>query len=158
METEFSVALPPALSLIERAMESVANRLSAGQAGESVVVAERKIEADLESLISAMQQMPNSRPQPPREPGNPSPAESERELNRIIAELNLIRMMQLRVNDHTKDADDETSGSAIELLTAELRTQIMATSQLQKEVLADLTLIFLSRINTGSCTVEIIPS
>lgn len=103
-ETEFGIALPAALRSVTEAMEDVKQRLAAADANPDLVDAERRIEEDIQSLLEAMKQLPtSSKPSGPPPSGN-SP-ERERELNGLVAELKMIRILQLRVNGNTKDVD-----------------------------------------------------
>lgn len=79
--------------------------LKDGDAGASTVTLEKRIEEDLLALAEAMRRLPASTPP---KPGTPLPKdlrEREKELNRLIAELKMIRLLQSRVNDDTVEAD-----------------------------------------------------
>jgi hypothetical protein len=121
-ETEFGIALPAAMRVVQDAMIDVEELLAAGDASDPVVTRERHIEADLASLLEAMKQMPPSRP-PSGEPRRGGPRERERELNRLIAELKMIRILQLRVNTDTADVDGVRAADAA-ALSAKIRDRI----------------------------------
>jgi len=55
-QTAFSVAMPAALSAVRGRMEYLVDDYDAGRGGQRVVTATRQVEADLSSLIDAMQQ------------------------------------------------------------------------------------------------------
>ena len=102
-ETEFGIALPAALRSVTDGMAEVKDRLAAADASEEVVAAEKQIEEDLQALLDAMKQLPSQGDTGRQRAGNAS--ERERQLNRLIAELKMVRMLQVRVNRDTKDVD-----------------------------------------------------
>jgi hypothetical protein len=104
-ETEFGIALPAALRAVVEAMIDVKDRLAQGDASDVTIAAEKQIEEDIQSLMEAMKQLPSSKSSGKPQPGNN--AERQRELNRLIAELKLIRMLQVRVNRDTQGVDKE---------------------------------------------------
>jgi hypothetical protein len=131
-ETEFGIALPAALRVVRDSMAQVKRSLGDGDASERVVAREREIEADLAALLEAVKQMPPSRPpNGPARRGNPS--ERERELNRLVAELKMIRVLQLRVNRDTVGVDGERPPD-VEALSAEIRQRIEAIEARQENV------------------------
>ncbi|WP_337174072.1 DUF4175 domain-containing protein [Paludisphaera sp.] len=105
-ETEFGVALPTSLRVIAREMTRAAELLKAGDPSEPTVTLERRIEEDLLALAEAMRRLPSSTPPKPGTPLPKDPRERERELNRLIAELKMIRLLQSRVNDDTVKVDE----------------------------------------------------
>lgn len=132
-ETEFGIALPAALLVIRDAMDDVSVRLGAGDGSPETIVAEQQIEADLQSLLEAMKQMPPQRP-PRNRPPQQSPRERERELNRLIAELKIIRMLQVRVNRGTEEVDGRRPPNLDEV-TAALERQIEELTDRQDSIL-----------------------
>jgi hypothetical protein len=104
-ETEFGIALPAALRSVTDGMTDVKERLAAADASEEVVAAEKQIEEDLQALLEAMKQLPSQSDSGRPQAGNA--ADRQRQLNRIIAELKMVRMLQVRVNRDTKDADSK---------------------------------------------------
>jgi len=132
-ETEFGIALPAALLVVRDAMEDVQDRLAAGDGSVEVVVAEQQIEADLQSLLEAMKQMPSQRP-PRNRPPQQGQRDRERELNRLIAELKIIRMLQVRVNRNTEDVDGRRPPD-LDAVSAALTRQIEELTDRQDSIL-----------------------
>jgi hypothetical protein len=131
-ETEFGIALPTALRVLAREMHDVEGRLKGGDASELTIVLERRIEEDLLGLIQAMRRLPPTTPPPP---GSPLPSDlraRERELNRLVAELKMIRLLQVRLNDDTTGADGKRPEAPP--LPAELRRQIEDLKANQEEI------------------------
>lgn len=119
-ETEFGIALPAALVVVLDEMSEVQEWLAAGDGSEKVVNAERQIEADLAALLEAMKQMPSSKS--PNGRAQRGQQDRERELNRLVAELKLIRLLQLRTNRQTTDVDGQRPAGRT--LPAELRERL----------------------------------
>ena len=70
------------------------------------------MEEDLLELIQAIRRLP---PVTPPAPGSPLPSEGrarERELNRLVAELKMVRMLQSRLNDDTVGVDKTRPAAA----------------------------------------------
>lgn len=101
-ETEFGIALPAALIMVRDEMADVQASLADGDGSEQVVNDQRQIEADLHDLLDAMKQLPSSASPGKAQRGQ---ADRRRELNRLIAELKMIRLLQLRTNRQTADVD-----------------------------------------------------
>lgn len=98
-ETEFGIALPAALNVVREAMAGVQLSLSAGDASQPVIEQEKQIEADLQELLQAMKRMPGSRLSNSR--AQRGQRDRQRELNRLLAELRMLRMLQVKVNKET---------------------------------------------------------
>jgi hypothetical protein len=130
-ETEFGIALPAALRSIVDEMDGVKQLLSAGEASAEVVTAEKQIEADLKELLECMKQLPSSGKSDPGKPGNGD--DRERELNRLVAELKMIRMLQIRVSRDTKQTDEKRAAEQ-ERLSAQMRQTIQAIHDRQADV------------------------
>ena len=130
-ETEFGIALPAALRSVTEGMVEVKDRLATADASPDVVALEKQIEQDLQTLLDAMKQLPSS------SGGNGanrnSRSERERQLNQIIAELKMVRMLQVRVNRETKDFDNRRPAEAKDL-TAALTRRIEALQGRQEDV------------------------
>jgi hypothetical protein len=130
-ESEFGIALPAALRAVVSEMDDVKHSLAAADASESVVAAEKQIETDLKDLLDAMKQMPSTGKPDNKKPQNGQ--DRERELNRIIAELKMIRILQLRVNADTKNVDDKRSAEVAKL-SIDLQRKIQAVHDRQQDV------------------------
>lgn len=102
-ETEFGIALPAALSVVREAMAGVQLSLSAGDASQAVIEQEKQIEADLQELLQAMKRMPGSRLRNSR--AQRGQRDRQRELNRLLAELRMLRMLQVKINKETAGVD-----------------------------------------------------
>jgi hypothetical protein len=130
-ETEFGIALPTALRVLQREMRVVQGWLAESDASPQTIKLEKRIEQDLLSLLEAMRRLPPTSPPPP---GSPLPSDlraRERELNRLIAELKMIRLLQSRLNDDTVEVDH---GRPKEALPPALRREIEALKASQEEI------------------------
>ena len=130
-ETEFGYALPAALRLVRDEMAGVQSSLAKGDATEPVVNAEKQVEADLKALFEALKQMPAAAP-PKSGKGKGGSEEQERELNRMVAELKLLRLLQMRVNQETVGTDQKRQQAAG--ISAALRRQIEDIGGRQEDV------------------------
>ncbi len=131
-ETGFGVALPTALRVIDREMLKVQEWLKEGDATEHTVVLEKRIEEDLLALAEAIRRLPPSTPPPP---GTPLPSDlraREQELNRLVAELKMIRLLQSRLNDDTLETDRGRPKEAV--LPPTLKREIEALESAQNEI------------------------
>jgi hypothetical protein len=98
-ETEFSVALPPALAEIHDSCAAISDRLQSGVANEATIAAEKQVEQDLQDLIDTFKELQS-------DPGPPSNCRGcKGNKNKLIAELKVLRMLQSRVNKQTIQAD-----------------------------------------------------
>jgi hypothetical protein len=130
-ETEFGIALPAALRSVTEGMTDVKERLAATDASTEVVTMEKQIEEDLQTLLDAMKQLPSNGGGNGRA-GN-GRSDRERQLNQIIAELKMVRMLQVRVNRDTKDVDGHRPAEAKDL-PAVLTRRIEALQGRQEDV------------------------
>ncbi|HZZ29936.1 MAG TPA: hypothetical protein VFE46_18210 [Pirellulales bacterium] len=130
-ESEFGIALPATLRAVDEEMDDVKQQLAAGEATEDVVSAEKQIESDLKELLECMKQLPSSGKSDNKK--SPDGQDRQRELNRIIAELKMIRMLQTRVNRDTKHTDDDRTARA-DHLSAELQQRLQALHDRQQDV------------------------
>lgn len=130
-ETEFGIALPAALRSVTDGMNDIKERLAAVDASEQVVGMEKQVEEDLQSLLDAMKQLPSSNGS--GEGNRNSRAARERQLNQIIAELKMVRMLQVRVNRDTKEVDGQRPADAKDL-TLTLTRRIEALEGRQEDV------------------------
>lgn len=115
-ETEFGIALPAALRSVTDGMSDVKERLAAADASEEVVVLEQRIEEDLQALLDAMKQLPSQSDGGRGQRGGQS--DRQRQLNRLIAELKMVRMLQVRVSRDTKEVDGKRPADTKDLPAA----------------------------------------
>jgi hypothetical protein len=104
-ETEFGIALPTTLRIFGREMRSIETWLAAGDVAARTIAMESRLEDDLLGLMESVRRLP---PTTPPDPTAPLPTEArarERELNRLVAELKMVRMIQFRLNDDTVGVD-----------------------------------------------------
>ncbi len=114
-------------------MDAVRGELAEAHAGPDVVGSEKQIETDLQDLMDAMKQMPSAGRD---RSGNANRArsneEEERELNRLIAELRLVRLLESRLHDNTASTDKERAEATG--LSTTLRRKIMDLGGRQEDV------------------------
>jgi hypothetical protein len=119
-ETEFSVALPPALESLEKSMLFVSGDLAGGRGDERVIETEVAIEQDLKDLLATFKEMPTFAGQCDSQCSG-----CKGNMNKLLAELKVVRMMQSRVNKGTVDANGEARrAAAVAELPGELREKI----------------------------------
>jgi hypothetical protein len=131
-ETEFGIALPTTLRVLSREMRTIEGWLKEGNASPTTIAMERRVEDDLLGLLQAIRRLPPTTPPPP---GSPLPSdlrERERELNRLIAELKMIRLLQSRLNDDTIVVDK--TRPATPTLPPALRREVEALEASQDEI------------------------
>jgi hypothetical protein len=131
-ETEFGIALPTALRLLSVEMHKIQEWLKEGDASARTVTLEKRVEEDLLALAEAMRRLPPSTALPP---GSPLPSDSrarERELNRLIAELKMLRLLQTRLNDDTLELDRGRPKTSV--LTPALKREIESLRGAQEEI------------------------
>lgn len=121
-ETEFGIALPAALAAVRDAAEGVQFRLADGDASSGVVRAEKQIEADLKAMLEIVSEMSDANDRRGRRRRGNSPTEERKELNRIISELKMLRLLETRVKENT--AQTEARRADVASLSAEMRRRI----------------------------------
>ncbi len=127
-ETDFSVALPPALKAVRACCSAVSDRLQTGVADTALVDNEKQIEQDLQDLLDTFKQLAS-------EPGPPSQCRGcKGNKNKLLAELKVLRMMQARVNDRTARADAGRAAHPSNQPPAELNATVAAIRDSQKEI------------------------
>jgi septal ring factor EnvC (AmiA/AmiB activator) len=131
-ETEFGIALTTCLRVLSREMTRIQEWLKAGDASATTVTLEIRVEQDLLGLLEAMRRLPPTTPPPPGTPLPTEPRARERELNRLIAELKMIRLLQVRLDDDTVLVDGERPKSSV--LTPALKREIEALKASQEEI------------------------
>jgi len=104
-ETEFGIALPTTLRILSREMRTIEGWLKAGDVAARTIALETRVEEDLLGLVQAVRRLPPTTPPTPGAPLSGDSRERERELNRLIAELKMVRMIQSRLNDDTVGVD-----------------------------------------------------
>jgi hypothetical protein len=158
-ETEFGIALPTSLRVLSREMKTIQQWLKDGDTSPRTIILEKRVEEDLLGLLQAMRRLPPTTPPPP---GSKLPSDlraRERELNRLIAELKMIRLLQARTNDDTLDVDKTRAGTLpltpalrreieARTMTPELRREIEALKASQDEIKSSLSKIS-ARLESG---------
>ena len=112
-ETEYGIALPTTLRILSREMRSIEGWLKAGDVAARTVTLETRVEEDVLALVQSI--LRRLSPATPPEPGAPLSTEArarDREINRLIAELKMVRMIQARLIDDTVNVDKARSGTA----------------------------------------------
>jgi len=138
-ETEFGIALPTTLRVLSREMRDIEGRLKGGDASKPTIALEQRVEDDLLALVQAVRRLPPTTPPPP---GSPLPSglrERERELNRLVSELKMIRLLQVRLNDDTVGVDK--ARPAPPTLPPALRREVEALEANQDEIRESLSKI-----------------
>jgi len=138
-ETEFGIALPTALRVLSHQMGDVEGWLKEADASPRTVTMEKRIEEDLLSLVQAIRRLPPTTPPPPGSPLPSNLRERERELNRLVAELKMIRLLQVRLNDDTAGVDGSRPDPAT--LPPALRREIETLEATQDELRESLSKI-----------------
>ncbi|MDR3635191.1 MAG: DUF4175 domain-containing protein [Isosphaeraceae bacterium] len=131
-ETDFGIALPTALRVLSREMRSIEGLLKEGDVSAGTIALETRVEEDLLGLLQAVRRLP---PTTPPAPGSPLPSdlrERERELNRLVAELKMIRLLQSRLNDDTVGVHKSRPETAA--LPPALRREVEALETAQDEI------------------------
>jgi hypothetical protein len=121
-ETEFGIALPAALAAVRDAAESVQVSLADGDASSDVIRAEKQIEADLKAMLEIVSEMSEANSKKGRRQRGNSPDEQRKELNRIISELRMLKLLEERVKESTTMVDAKRAGDTS--LSAEIRKRV----------------------------------
>ncbi len=130
-ETEFGIALPAALAAVSDATEDVQLSLAEGDASSDVVGAEKRIEADLKAMLEIVSEMSEANSRRGRRGGN-TPQERRKELNRIISELRMLRLLELRARENTVQVDGKRA--KVKSLSAEMRRRIEQLEGRQSDI------------------------
>jgi hypothetical protein len=123
------VALPYALRDIERQMAGVSEQLQAGRADAPVTTAMLNIEADIAALLETMKEEAKAA-QANAKQGKPCKACDNR--NKLLAELKVLRMLQVRINDQTVAAEGRREDAGV--LGHELQQLVRAVRDRQEQV------------------------
>jgi hypothetical protein len=106
---EFSLAFPPALQSVIDQMDIVTADLNAGHANDDVVGREKQIEDDLQELLSALKQA--SRPTNKMSQSGQC-KNCGQNLNKLLAEVKMLRWMELSLNKETQKTKQELAGKS----------------------------------------------
>jgi hypothetical protein len=131
-ETEFGIALPTTLRILAREMRRIEGWLKAADVASRTVDLETRVEEDLLTLVHAVRRLPPQTPPTPGSSLSSDPRERERELNRLIAELKMVRMIQSRLNDDTVGVDK--TRSAASTLPPVVRREVETLESTQDEI------------------------
>ncbi len=131
-ETEFGIALPTTLHVLSREMRTIESWLKAEDVSKRTITLEIRVEEDLLALVQAIRRLPPTTPPPPGEPLPSEPRERERELNRLVAELKMVRLLQSRLNDDTVVVDK--TRPAATTLPPPLRQEVETLEATQDEI------------------------
>jgi hypothetical protein len=104
-ETEYGIALPTVLRILSREMRTIEAWLKEGDVAPRTMAFETRVEEDLLGVAQAVRRLPPTTPPPPDAPVSADERQRERELNRLIGELKMVRMIQARLNDDTTGVD-----------------------------------------------------
>jgi hypothetical protein len=132
-ETKFSVALPPALKRVQQKMAVIAATLDASKADSGLILQEIAVEKDLQGLLDTFKELSKAKVTS----GN---CNCKGDKNKLEAELKVIRMMQIKVNDDTVAVDDERAAAkqVVASLPADinpmLKDKILGVRDGQKDV------------------------
>ena len=129
-QTQFSVALPPAIRRVQQKIATIAATLDDSRADARLVQSEIQVEKDLQDLLDTFKELAASKVTP----GN---CNCKGDKNKLEAELKVVRLMQTRVNDDTQTADKDRPQVASDLpanINPMLREKILATRDGQTDV------------------------
>jgi hypothetical protein len=129
-QTQFSVALPPAIRRVQQKIATIAATLDDSRADSKLVQSEIQVEKDLHDLLDTFKELAASKVTP----GN---CNCKGDKNKLEAELKVVRLMQTRVNDDTQTADKDRPQVASDLpanINPMLREKILATRDGQTDV------------------------
>lgn len=122
---EFSMAFPPALRNVIDSMEVVAAELNSGRANAQVVGREKQIEDDLQELLNALKQA--SRPGGGQ--GGGGGGMGDQNLNKLIAEVKMLRWMEIGLNKETKKLQQEVAGQSTKDPAVVARLKVLSEQQ-----------------------------
>jgi hypothetical protein len=105
---EFSLTFPSALQSVMDQMELVTTDLHGGRANDDVITREKQIEDDLQELLNALKQA--SRPSNKQSSGQCQ--NCGQNLNKLLAEVKMLRWMEISLNKETKSLEKELAGKS----------------------------------------------
>jgi hypothetical protein len=123
---EFSIAFPPALRSVINQMEIVAADLNASKANDDVIGREKQIEDDLQELLNALKQA--SRPTGKMSQGQCQGCKQN--LNKLLAEVKMLRWMELSLNKETKQLQQDLEGKSTKDPAVAARIQPLTDKQM----------------------------
>ncbi len=123
-QTQFSVALPPALADLKTSCESVADRLSDAKADIPLVDDEKQIEQNLQDLLDTFKQLASQQ----GEGGKCHGCKGNK--NKLLAELKVMRLLQSRVTAQTRRVDAQRATDD----SADMQAKIVAVHDEQDRV------------------------
>lgn len=129
-ETGFSITLAPTLRAIGDQIIVVSDDLRIGQADAAVITREKRIEEHLTQLIDAMEQS-NANADPNDNPNNQPPGVNQKrqEMNKLLAEVRMLRILQVAVNDATALLDDDRNNKGLSAGRVRRMTEKLADRQ-----------------------------
>lgn len=140
-QTEFSIAMPAALSAVRGKMVYLTEDYAKGRGGQRIVKTTRGVEEDLIALIDAMElSNMNQDPSDPPPPQQQNPRDQEqREINQILAELRMLRIMQAATNEAVVRVErDRQSGDVPESQLREREVQVRDQQEKVRDATAKL--------------------
>jgi hypothetical protein len=100
-QTQFSVALPPALEQIKANCTSISDRLASGNADLPLVQDQKQVEDDLQNLLDTFKQLASV-------PGGECKGGScKGDKNKLLAELKTLKLLQTQVEKKTERVDSQ---------------------------------------------------
>ena len=130
-----SVAFPKGVEQVRDDMLNIARRLGKNDVGELTQSIEKDVIEALEELVTALQAEIENRKKPDaqKQRGRPSHGEEEdKQLVEKIAELKMLRSLQLRVNRRTKQIGHLIQGE--QATSDDLAAQLQALARRQAEI------------------------
>jgi hypothetical protein len=125
-ETHFSIALPPAIKSVQRRCILIVNDLQQGRDNNDVIGSEKQVEHDLQDLLDTFKQLSNSKM-------TNGHCNCKGDKNKLLAEMKVLRMLQLRVNEETSDVDGRRA-KAMQELSPQMRDKIGTIRDAQQSV------------------------
>jgi predicted house-cleaning noncanonical NTP pyrophosphatase (MazG superfamily) len=105
-------------------------RSQCGKGDEKVIGNEKQVEKDLTALLETLK---NSY-KPSSKDGGGNCKSCNGNKNKLIGELKVIRMMQMQVNDDTKEADTAAHKAAVNAMSTQVKEQIGSVKDSQAQV------------------------
>jgi len=130
-QTEFGIALPLAIRAVQRQISTVASDLNANRGDQQVVAAEKQIEKDLADLLAMLKEQASRAAQ---QAGQPSQCKLCQDSNKLLAELKMIRMLQVKVNRTTTKTDSRRPQTPQTPLTRQLQAALQTLYHRQSEI------------------------